>query len=80
VFDYGEAETADGAHPIPFLVMELVDGEPLSALLVREGRLGLEPTLDVVGPAALALGRRIVPGWCTATSSQPTCWSASMAW
>jgi serine/threonine-protein kinase len=56
VFDYGEAETADGAHPIPFLVMELVDGEPLSALLAREGRLGLEPTLDIVGQAALALG------------------------
>jgi len=41
VFDYGEATTSDGAAPTAFLVMELVDGEPLSALLAREGRLGL---------------------------------------
>ena len=56
VFDYGEARTADGAAPTAFLVMELVQGEPLSALLAQEGRLGLEPSLDIVGQAALALG------------------------
>jgi eukaryotic-like serine/threonine-protein kinase len=56
VFDYGEARTADGAAPTAFLVMELVQGEPLSALLAREGRLGLEPSLDIVGQAAVALG------------------------
>jgi serine/threonine-protein kinase len=56
VFDYGEATTADGAKPIAFLVMELVDGEPLSALLAREGRLGLGRSLDILGQAGLALG------------------------
>jgi eukaryotic-like serine/threonine-protein kinase len=56
VFDYGEARTADGAAPTVFLVMELVQGAPLSALLAQEGRLGLESSLDIVGQAALALG------------------------
>jgi eukaryotic-like serine/threonine-protein kinase len=56
VFDYGETSTADGATPTAFLVMELVEGEPLSALLAHEGRLGLEPSLDIVGQAAAALG------------------------
>jgi serine/threonine-protein kinase len=36
--------------------MELLDGEPLSALLAREGRLGLVRSLDIVGQAAVALG------------------------
>jgi serine/threonine-protein kinase len=36
--------------------MELVDGEPLSSLLAREGRLGLDRSLDIVGQAALAVG------------------------
>jgi serine/threonine-protein kinase len=49
VFDYGEA---DGTS---YLVMELVRGEPLSALLAREGRLSVDRTLDVVGQAARAL-------------------------
>src|SRR3954471_23330699 len=49
VFDYGEVgQTA-------FLVMEYVDGEPLSALLARAGRLPADRALDVVGQAALAL-------------------------
>jgi eukaryotic-like serine/threonine-protein kinase len=55
VFDYGEARTADGAAPTAFLVMELVQGKPLSALLAQ-GRLGLECSLDIVAQAALALG------------------------
>jgi eukaryotic-like serine/threonine-protein kinase len=56
VFDYGEATTADGAGPIPYLVMELVDGQPLSALLARQERLGLDRSLAIVGQAAVALG------------------------
>jgi eukaryotic-like serine/threonine-protein kinase len=56
VFHYGESRTADEAAPTAFLVMELVEGEPLSALLAQEGRLGLEPSLDIVGQAAVALG------------------------
>jgi len=49
VFDYGEiGDTA-------FLVMELVAGEPLSALLAREGPLDPARTLDIIGQSALAL-------------------------
>jgi serine/threonine-protein kinase len=60
VFDYGEI--ADGAEdgeesaiPVAYLVMEHVDGEPLSAQLARDGRLPPTRVLDVVRQAALAL-------------------------
>jgi eukaryotic-like serine/threonine-protein kinase len=56
VFDYGEFRTADGTQPTAFLVMELVAGEPLSALLARNGRLGLDRSLDIVGQTAVAVG------------------------
>ena len=56
VFDYGEVTTADGSQPTAFLVMELVAGEPLSSLLARNGRLGLNQSLEIVGQAALAAG------------------------
>src|SRR5215208_6167884 len=56
VFDYGEVRAADGAEPTAFLVMELVAGEPLSSLLAREGRLGLDRSLEIVGQAAVAVG------------------------
>jgi eukaryotic-like serine/threonine-protein kinase len=56
VFDYGEVTTAEGAEPTPFLVMELVAGEPLSALLAREGRLRVDRSLEIVGQAAVAVG------------------------
>ncbi len=49
VYDYGE----EGGTA--YLVMELVDGEPLSALLDREGRLPAGTTMDIVGQAAMAL-------------------------
>jgi serine/threonine protein kinase len=52
VFDYGEVEEPDLTA---YLVMELVDGMPLSGLLMREGRLDPERTLDVVAQASLAL-------------------------
>ncbi|MDP9240311.1 MAG: serine/threonine protein kinase [Actinomycetota bacterium] len=56
VFDYGEAST-DGAEgtDTAYLVMELVEGEPLSTILAREGRLSTERTLDIVGQTARAL-------------------------
>jgi eukaryotic-like serine/threonine-protein kinase len=51
VYDYGESpETGDA-----YLVMELVKGEPLSAILARAGRLSPDATLDIVGQAARAL-------------------------
>ncbi len=54
--DYGEVVTADGSgETLAYLVMELVEGEPLSALLTRCGRLDPHRTLDVVRQAAAAL-------------------------
>jgi eukaryotic-like serine/threonine-protein kinase len=54
VFDYGEV---GGGRDIPvaYLVMEYVDGEPLSAQLARDGRLPAARVLDIVRQAALAL-------------------------
>src|SRR6266540_3277481 len=52
VFDYGEIEEPD---PTAYLVMELVEGAPLSAVLARRRRLDPERVLDVVAQAALAL-------------------------
>ncbi|MEV5326315.1 protein kinase [Nonomuraea sp. NPDC052634] len=49
VFDYGEQSD------LAYLVMELVHGEPLSAILGRNGALGPEVTLDVVHQTAKAL-------------------------
>jgi serine/threonine-protein kinase len=51
VYDYGESAEFGGAY----LVMELVNGEPLSAILARAGRLSPDATLDIVGQAARAL-------------------------
>jgi eukaryotic-like serine/threonine-protein kinase len=60
VFDYGEAHDlgvgdAEDGSPVAYLVMEHVDGEPLSAQLAREGRLPAARVLEVVRQAALAL-------------------------
>ncbi|MQA86248.1 MAG: protein kinase [Streptosporangiales bacterium] len=49
VYDYGEHDD------VAFLVMELVPGEPLSAILARHGRLTPDVTLDIVSQAARAL-------------------------
>lgn len=49
VYDYAEEDDR------PYLVMELVPGEPLSARLQREGRLSSISTLEIVGQAARAL-------------------------
>jgi len=51
VYDYGESAEFGGAY----LVMELVNGEPLSAILARAGRLSPDATLDIVSQAARAL-------------------------
>jgi serine/threonine-protein kinase len=52
VFDYGE----DGDEgELAYLVMELVEGEPLSAI-VRRGALGPDEVKAIAGQAALALG------------------------
>jgi serine/threonine-protein kinase len=54
VHDYGEDADGDGG-PVAWLVMELVDGEPLSALIARSGRLDVRQTLDIAGQTAAAL-------------------------
>jgi serine/threonine protein kinase len=50
LFDYGED---DG---VAFLVMELVEGRPLSQLLVEQGPMPPDRVRSVIGQAALALG------------------------
>ena len=50
VLDYGE----DG--DLAYLVLELVPGEPLSALVQREGALDPQTVRSIIGQAALALG------------------------
>ena len=49
VFDYGEI----GA--VAYLVMELVPGEPLSALIARDAPLPASDVMDMLGQAGLAL-------------------------
>jgi serine/threonine protein kinase len=51
VFDYGEHSPLGG----PYLVMELVDGQPLSEILERYGRLDPYVVLDIVAQCARAL-------------------------
>ncbi|WP_077488132.1 serine/threonine-protein kinase [Sinomonas mesophila] len=49
VFDYGEADAS------AYLVMELVPGEPLSAILERERVLSPDRTLNIIAQTARAL-------------------------
>jgi serine/threonine-protein kinase len=51
VWDYGETSDLGRAY----LIMELVEGEPLSAILDREHRLSAAATVDIVGQCAAAL-------------------------
>lgn len=53
VHDYGETEAGESA--IAFLVMEMVEGEPLAGILQREGRISAERTLDILEQAGHAL-------------------------
>ncbi|WP_206784179.1 serine/threonine-protein kinase [Amycolatopsis sp. MtRt-6] len=54
VHDYGET-ILDGDLSIAYLVMELVDGDPLAGLLAKHGRLSAEFTLDMLEQAGNAL-------------------------
>ncbi len=56
VHDYGEtAAIVDGPQDTAYLVMELVEGDPLAAILAKEGRIGAERTLDILEQAGIAL-------------------------
>ncbi len=60
VYDYGESVAGpDGDERPPsataYLVMELVEGEPLSATLARERKMNVDAALDIIAQAASAL-------------------------
>ena len=50
LFDYGEDQD------LAFLVMELVDGKPLSQIIREHGRLPADQVRSIIGQCALALG------------------------
>lgn len=54
IFDFGEA-TLDGRVTVPFVVMELNDGESVSARLAREGPLPWREAVTIVAEVASAL-------------------------
>ncbi|GEE00572.1 hypothetical protein nbrc107696_10180 [Gordonia spumicola] len=55
VFDYGETPDRNGGDPLAYLVMELVDGEPLNSVISRMGQLALTHTLDMLEQTGRAL-------------------------
>ncbi|MFT3901482.1 MAG: protein kinase [Gordonia sp. (in: high G+C Gram-positive bacteria)] len=55
VFDYGETPDRNGGQNLAYLVMELVDGEPLNAVISRLGRLPVSNTLDMLEQTGRAL-------------------------
>ncbi|MFC3990144.1 serine/threonine-protein kinase [Actinoplanes siamensis] len=54
VYDYGEAATIDG-EPVPYVVMELVDGESLAAVLARVRTLPWNTAVRISAEVAAAL-------------------------
>jgi serine/threonine protein kinase len=54
VHDYGESQM-DGEGRTAYLVMELVNGEPLNSVLKRTGRLSLRHALDMLEQTGRAL-------------------------
>ncbi len=56
VYDFGEAAATDGGGPRPYLVMELVDGQPLSALILPGQPLDPDVTRDLMAQAGDAIG------------------------
>ncbi len=54
VYDYGETDI-DGEGRTAYLVMELVNGEPLNSVIKRTGRLSLRHALDMLEQTGRAL-------------------------
>jgi serine/threonine protein kinase len=71
VYDYGETDM-DGEGRTAYLVMELVNGEPLNSVLKRTGRLSLRHALDMLEQTGRALQVAHTAALCTATSSRAT--------
>jgi len=57
VYDFGETRIGSGlsSSTVPFIAMELVPGEPLSAIIAREGAMPVDRAASIVGQAAAAL-------------------------
>lgn len=55
VFDFGDGRSYDGGPPRPFLVMELVDGRPLSELLRPSSPMDPGAARDLMAQAADAI-------------------------
>jgi serine/threonine-protein kinase len=55
VYDYGEASAEGSGEHLAYLVMELVNGQPLSERLREEGPLSPEATVSLLEQAASAL-------------------------
>ena len=63
VYDFGESAATDGSGAArPFLVMELVDGQPLSALLRGGQPMDADAARDLLAQAADAIGAAHVAG------------------
>ncbi|CAM3098775.1 non-specific serine/threonine protein kinase [Stackebrandtia soli] len=54
LYDYGE-DTADDGAVVCYLVMEFVEGRPLSAVIADRGRIAVGDTMSIVSKCALAL-------------------------
>ena len=57
-----------------YLVMEYVAGQSLAELLADQGRLAPGGLPSLGWRCAQRWRPRTLRGWCTATSSRPTCW------
>ncbi|MFE0459727.1 protein kinase [Kitasatospora sp. NPDC058965] len=55
IHDYGEQAGEDGGTPVAFIVMELLDGQPLDRVRAERGSLPVEQAMDVVAQALDAL-------------------------
>ncbi|GAB3076115.1 serine/threonine-protein kinase [Nocardioides zeae] len=57
IFDFGQSATSDGSGSTrPYLVMELVDGQPLSALLRPDQPMDPAIVVDIMAQAADGIG------------------------
>ena len=57
VYDYGEVSRS-GAPVLAYIVMECVQGQPLSERIAEVGRLDVAETMSIVAQAARALAGR----------------------
>ena len=57
VYDFGETKigSRSSSMTVPYIAMELVPGEPLSAIIAREGAMPVDRATSIIGQAAAAL-------------------------